>query len=149
MSKQAMARSAMRVFVFALLIADAIAGHARAGNPLPPVNTRPNSQIRPHELPVVGPRSQFDVAPKFISGTAPIYPITRLRLREPGFAVIRFTVDESGHTRDFQVMKTNYPFFASHAIAAVQKWRFRPATKKGRPVSCRVETPFFYQVDKN
>jgi len=94
----------------------------------------------------LGPSSQYDVPPKLISGAAPTYPITRLRRREPGYARITFVVDETGHTRDFKVVKTSYPYFASHAILAVQKWRYQPATKGGRPVSCRIGVPFHYNV---
>ena len=83
--------------------------------------------------------------PKLISGAAPIYPITRLRLGEPGYAEIAFTIDEYGHTRDFSVLKTSYPYFASHSIAAIQKWQFEPASKNGGPVSCRLRIPFRYQ----
>lgn len=90
---------------------------------------------------------QYDVPPKFISGPAPIYPPSRLRQRESGYADIAFTVDESGHTRDFHVVKTSYVYFANHAILAMQDWRFRPATRNGRPVSCRLRIPFTYQCN--
>jgi len=90
--------------------------------------------------------SQYDTPPKLISGPAPVYPPTRLRNREPGYADIGFTVDETGHTRDFRVFRTSYLYFANHAILAVQKWRFQPATKNGRPVPCRVRVPFRYQI---
>jgi len=110
------------------------------------VASRAGASLPTSGMQAIGPSSAYDVPPKFISGAAPIYPITRLRLREPGFAVISFVVDETGCTRDFQVEKTNYSFFGTHAIAAIQNWRFRPATKHGRPVSCRVRIPFNYRV---
>src|SRR5882724_7040649 len=62
-----------------------------------------------------GKSSQYEEPPKFISGPAPIYPTSRLRNRESGYADIVFTVDESGHTRDFRVLKTSYLYFANHA----------------------------------
>jgi outer membrane biosynthesis protein TonB len=68
---------------------------------------------------VIGKASQFDVPPKLVSGAAPTYSITRLRRGESGYAKITFTIDEYGHTRDFSVLKTSYPYFASHAIAAM------------------------------
>ena len=125
----------------------AAAHAARAADGERRVVARPDSPI-PAQLQVTAPSSSFDIPPKFISGAAPIYPITRLRLREPGFAEVSFVVDETGRTRDFQVLKTNYAYFGSHAIAAVQKWRFRPATKNGRPVSCRVRVPFIYKIGR-
>lgn len=90
---------------------------------------------------------QYDVPPKFITGAAPMYPISRLRNRESGYADIAFTVDDTGHTRDFRVLKTTYLYFANHAILAVQNWWFKPATKNGHPVPCRLHIPFTYQCD--
>jgi TonB family protein len=77
----------------------------------------------------IGKSSQCDVPPKFISRAAPIYPISRLRRGESGYADIVFTVDKTGHTRDFNVWKTTYLYFANHAILAVQNWRFQPSFK--------------------
>jgi protein TonB len=94
-----------------------------------------------------GKSSQYDVPPRFISGPAPIYPTSRLRNRESGYADIVFTVDASGHTRDFRAVKTSYLYFANHAILAVQDWRFQPATKNGRAVSCRLRIPFTYRCN--
>jgi protein TonB len=74
-----------------------------------------------------------------------MYPISRLKNGESGDAVIEFTVDQQGIPRDFRVVSSDYPYYASHAILAVQKWRFQPALKAGRPVSARVRVPFHYQ----
>ena len=138
----------MRIVTFTLTLLTLAAAHPlRAADQTRGVVARPDSPV-PTDLHVTALSSSFDVPPKFVSGAAPIYPITRLRLREPGFAEISFVVDETGRTRDFQVVKTNYPYFGSHAIAAVQKWRFRPATKKGQPVSCRVRVPFIYKIER-
>lgn len=137
----------MRIITSLLVIvALARAPTLQAASEKPVVTTKPGASLHVTDMQAIGPSSAFDIPPKFISGAAPIYPITRLRLREPGFAVISFVVDETGRTRDFRVVKTNYSFFGSHAIAAIQKWRFRPATKHGRPVSCRLRIPFNYKV---
>jgi protein TonB len=138
----------MRVVTFSTLLLLATALALQAAGEKPGVTTRPNASLPASGMQAIGPSSAYDVPPKFISGAAPIYPITRLRLGEPGFAIISFVVDETGRTHDFRVVKTNYSFFATHAIAAIQKWRFRPATKHGRPVSCRVRIPFNYRVGR-
>jgi protein TonB len=135
--------SAISLFVTAVLAASPA---LQASGEKARVTTRAGASLPASGMQAIGPSSAYDVPPKFISGAAPIYPITRLRLREPGFALVSFVVDETGSTRDFQVEKTNYSFFGTHAIAAIQKWRFRPATKHGHPVSCRVRIPFNYRV---
>jgi TonB family protein len=94
-----------------------------------------------------GKSSQYDVPPKFISGPAPTYPPSRLRQRESGYADIVFTIDESGHTLDFRVVKTSYLYFANHAILAMQDWRFQPATKNGHSVPCCLRVPFAYRCN--
>ena len=47
---------------------------------------------------------------------------------------------------DFKVIKTDYPYFASYAILAVQKWRFQPAMKHGQPVPYTIRIPFDYRI---
>ncbi|PYJ06413.1 MAG: hypothetical protein DME95_00730 [Verrucomicrobia bacterium] len=114
----------------------------------PHANARAGCAIPAEQMHASSWSGDFDTPPKFIRGDAPIYPITRLRLREPGFASIACVVDETGHTRDFRVLKTNYPYFASHAIIAMQKWQFQPAMKRGHPVRCTVRIPFYFRVGR-
>ena len=103
----------------------------------------------PHEpVAMVGkslpPSAQYDVPPKLLSGRTPIYPITQLREHRSGDALIAFTIDEQGIPRDFRILKTDYSYFATHAIAAMREWRFQPATKNGRPVAARIRIPIHY-----
>ena len=93
-------------------------------------------------------RSLLIRLPKLIRGTAPIYPISQLQQHKSGGAVISFTIDEQGKTRGFRVISTNYPYFASHAILAVQRWQFEPARKNGHPVAVRLRVPFNYRTPK-
>jgi TonB family protein len=109
-----------------------------------------NQATLPHE-PVAligqsaGPSSQYDVPPKLLSGRTPMYPITQLRQHRSGDALIAFTIDEQGIPRDFRVLKSDYPYFATHAVVAMREWRFQPATKNGRPVAARIRIPFHYR----
>jgi len=103
---------------------------------------------RPHQpaalsMPPTSP--QYDVPPILLSGRVPIYPITRLKRGQSGDALIAFTIDEHGIPRDFRVVQSDYPYYASHAIAAVREWRFRPALKNGKPVAVQARIPFSYR----
>ena len=131
----------MRIFVLLLASVLLCADRAGAADKLPPVFANEGARLPPKGMPIVGLR--VDTQPKFISGDAPTYPMMRLRQR--GHAVIGFTVDPSGRTRDVQVVKASDRDFAKRAIAAVQKWRFRPGIKNGRPVSCYIEAPFYFE----
>ena len=95
---------------------------------------------------LLGDTSEFDAPPKFLRGNAPNYPIRKARRGESGYAVVDFTVDESGRTRDIKVETANDPSFANQAVVAIQRWLFQPAMKKGRPVSCRIQTPIYYRM---
>ena len=135
---------AMRVLI--IIIATIAAAHqiVAAQTLSHPVGVRSGGGMPANKMQIETKSSQYDVPPKFISGPAPIYPPSRKRNRESGYADIVFTVDETGRTRDFRVLKTSYLYFANHAILAVQNWRYQPATKNGRPVSCRIRVPFNY-----
>ena len=89
-----------------------------------------------------GASSEFDVPPKLISGVAPEWRVPPRVIPGPGYAVIDFTIDASGRTRDFRVVESSAYFLASDAIYAMKKWRFQPATKHGRPVACHIRIPF-------
>lgn len=111
-----------------------------------------SSGLRPHEQIPLSWQMQwdrplpFDTPPKLIRGEAPIYPITQLYQLKSGSAVISFTIDEQGKTRDFKVLSADYSYYASHAILALQKWQFEPARKNGRPVTVHLRVPFRYRI---
>ncbi len=49
--------------------------------------------------------------------------------------MLSIVVDESGHPKNFKVVRPLGLGLDDKAIEAVQKWRFRPALKDGRPVA--------------
>jgi TonB family protein len=127
-------------FAFVTVMLGAV-NQTRAAETPPPVKTRTGAPLQ-----VISPSSQYDVPPKFISGPAPTYPHTPQKLGAPGYAMISLTVDETGSMRDFRLSETNYVFFYTNAVAAIQKWRVQPATKHGHPVACRVRITFHYRA---
>ena len=115
-------------------------------DPDQPTATEANHQLAP----VVAVRSDacdtLCTPPRRISGRAPIYPISKLLKGAGGEALIAFTVDVDGTTKDFVVISATYPYFGSHAIVAVKDWRFEPATKDGHPVAVRVTQLFQFRA---
>jgi TonB family protein len=126
-----------------LLVASIALASAAPSQTLRPVHARAAGDIPASELQIVGPPN-VDIPPKLVSGSAPVYSFPRLGPREDGFARIRCTIDPTGHTRGFEVVKASRPYFARDAITAMQKWVFQPAQRKGHPVACQIEVPFFY-----
>lgn len=118
-------------------------------DPAQPVATMSNHQLSPDWMTPAQEcqdRTTCDTPPRLISGRAPIYPISKLLKGRGGEAVISFTIDVDGTTKDFVVISTTYEYFASHAIVAVKDWRFEPAKKDGHPVAIRVRQTFLFGV---
>jgi TonB family protein len=61
-----------------------------------------------------------------------------------GKAVVTFTVRTDGKVADASVVEADDVLFGEAAVAAVSKWRFRPAVIKGAPVDCRMTLPFAF-----
>jgi protein TonB len=64
----------------------------------------------------------------------PIYPEAAQRAGLEGLVVLRATIDERGRVGDLQVLRGLGLGLDEAAVAAVRRWRFRPATRDGRPV---------------
>lgn len=90
---------------------------------------------------VVVVSGEHDVAPKFISGDAPIYPARLLdRNVQTGSAHVRFTITKAGRVTAMRVVEATHPQFASGVAHAATSWRFNPAKKGAAPVEVVVET---------
>jgi TonB family protein len=89
--------------------------------------------------------SSVDHAPKFVSGKAPVYPISMLLSGKGGSCVIEFTVGIDGKAKEFKVLSPPNKL-ADHAIIAVKSWVFEPATKDGVPVEARLKQSFSYST---
>jgi TonB family protein len=83
-----------------------------------------------------------DTLPRQIgTRTPPVYPL-ELKLRGISTEVmIVFMVNTEGKTEQVQATRATHAAFADTAIQAVQKWRFTPATKDGKPVNCVMSLP--------
>ncbi|MGE0372245.1 MAG: energy transducer TonB [Gammaproteobacteria bacterium] len=68
--------------------------------------------------------------------TPPVYPVWSKRMREQGEVVLQVFLDNSGRVVRTEINRTSgSPRLDEAALQAVQRWRCRPATKDGRPVS--------------
>jgi TonB family protein len=64
-----------------------------------------------------------------------------------GTVTLRITADENGHAKDIAVEK-GQPFgLTEQAIAAVKKWRFKPATgPDGKPAAVRINVQVAFRL---
>lgn len=95
--------------------------------------------------PTPPPATPFDlthteiVPPELImdSKIEPRFPELARITRVPGRVVLRAVIDEDGVVDEIEIVDCNQPSlgFEEAAIEAVEQWRYRPATLRGRPVA--------------
>lgn len=79
------------------------------------------------------PEFMWDVAPKPVATTFPVYPYDQLLAGHPGAATIFVVIDPAGRVSGTKVLEASEPAFADAAVAALDAWKFKPATQKGQP----------------
>jgi len=82
-----------------------------------------------------------------IRTVAPFYPNQLKDAGVSGLVVLRVVVDEHGNVTEPTVEKSTNPAFNQAAIEAVSKWRFKPATHAGKPVSAKVALPIKFSTE--
>lgn len=104
-----------------------------------------NEKDAPISVAVVS--GEHDVAPKFVSGTAPIYPtkVSDQNIRS-GMAHLAFTITKTGRATNARVIEASHPQFAAGVAHVMPSWRFSPAKKGGMPVEVVVETKVNFHV---
>ncbi|GAB5561196.1 MAG: hypothetical protein SynsKO_28430 [Synoicihabitans sp.] len=76
----------------------------------------------------------------------PIYPYELRRRGIEGTVTISFVVDSKGRVREPEAISPTEAEFASAAKASIQKWRFAPGVKKGKPVNTRMQVPIVFSI---
>jgi protein TonB len=72
---------------------------------------------------------------------APEYPDELHRAGVSGVVTIKCTIDEHGDVVQTEVLKYTDTNFQKPALDAVSKWKFKPATLDGKPVSTKAIIP--------
>lgn len=75
------------------------------------------------------------VPPEAIHAPRPTYPEAARRARRQGTVILLATIDEEGRVTDLSVLRGEPLGLTEAALAAVRRWRFRPATLADRPVA--------------
>lgn len=81
------------------------------------------------------------------SGVKPVYPEEALRAGLEGLVVLEAIVDERGRVgHDVKVVRRLGHGCDEAAVAAVRQWRFRPATRDGKPIKVRRIFPILFRL---
>jgi TonB family protein len=129
----------LRVLVAGFLDLSAAAGAAPASEPAPEVPLTPPSMPA---KPAYSPSHVFDAADPGVTAPEPIRQevprlpsqITR-QTRERG--LLEIVIDEQGRVTELELKIKLHPLFDSQLMQAAKDWRYRPATREGRPVKYR------------
>jgi protein TonB len=90
-----------------------------------------------------------DSPPTPVSKIQPNYPSSLLKSGTGGRVLITCVVDETGKVVSSTVKQSAHPELDKAALAAVSKWKFKPASKAGRNVTAKCVVPFNFEVKKN
>jgi protein TonB len=93
--------------------------------------------------------NEVDQAPKVLRSMMPRYPFEARQKGVEGRVTLRFVVDKDGQAKEAQVVEGEPEgVFDESALAAVQKYKFRPAYKNGEPVDCIVKLPIVFTLNQ-
>jgi protein TonB len=89
--------------------------------------------------------SEIDQRPRPIQQVAGTFPQEMRSKSVEGVVTLIFIVDESGRVVNPRVEKSSHPAFEAPALEALRQWKFEPAVKSGKRVSCRMRVPMRFQ----
>jgi TonB family protein len=76
--------------------------------------------------------------PQVISKTDPPYTKEAKDAKVQGTVILRITVDANGNVTDAEVEKGLDKGLDENAVNTLKTWKFKPATKNGKPVSSKL-----------
>lgn len=94
--------------------------------------------------------TDIDSPPTPVSKIQPNYPNSLLSKGIGGRMLVLCVVDENGAVVSTSIKQSaGHPDLDKSALAAVSKWKFKPASKAGRNVRASCLVPFNFEVKKN
>ncbi|MCX6955351.1 MAG: energy transducer TonB [Verrucomicrobia bacterium] len=85
--------------------------------------------------------AQTKEPPVPVRTVAPDYPDELRRDGISGVVMVKCTIDEQGNVTNPEIEKSSNAAFEKPALAALKKWKFKPAKQDGAPVAIKVSIP--------
>ncbi|MDR1190548.1 MAG: energy transducer TonB [Verrucomicrobiales bacterium] len=93
--------------------------------------------------------AQTSAQPAYLRNLPPVYPTTARERGQEGRVVLSVTVSAAGVVGDARVKKSSgHALLDEAALAAVKKWQFKPATRRGRPIEETIEQSVVFSLKK-
>jgi len=92
--------------------------------------------------------TKVDVKPVPVKTPPPDYPYELKRQGISGVVAVSVVIDESGDVTSCTATKSSNADFEATALAAVKKWKFKPAQKDGAPVKMKVTIPIRFSLEE-
>jgi protein TonB len=80
------------------------------------------------------------------SRVMPVYPEEAQQAGLEGLVVLKVVIDERGRVGEIEVLRGVGHGLDEAAVAAVRQWRFRPATRDGKPIKVVHVIPFDFRL---
>lgn len=91
--------------------------------------------------------SALDRDPRATVQVAPDYPFELRRQGVEGTVWMSLVVGPDGAVRNAEVARSTHREFEAPTVRAIQKWRFEPGKRHGRPVSFRMAVPVHFTLE--
>ena len=75
------------------------------------------------------------VAPRINNRVEPLYPEEARRQHQEGINIYEAIISSTGCVREIRLLKGSHLLLDLTGMEAIARWRYRPATLGGRPVS--------------
>lgn len=84
-----------------------------------------------------------------IKKTPPEYPSNARENQIEGFVILKLKINQSGELSDHQILQSEPKgYFEKAAVAAVQKWSFKPAVKGNSTVTGFITQTMRFKIDQ-
>lgn len=86
-------------------------------------------------------------APVPLRTAPPEYPEELRQDGVRGLVTVKCAIDEQGNVTEATVEKSSNAAFDKAALAAIKKWKFKPASQDGKPVAVKISIPIKFIPD--
>ena len=90
--------------------------------------------------------TDLDQAPRVLSDTELDFPAHLLKRRARGKIVLSVNLTREGDVADVQIDSSTLSRFNDFVLGEVEKWKFTPPTRRGRPVKARTHVPLNIRI---